>query len=183
MKNEFNALNVERQPGPVRPTLGARVQQFYALLADVPVAGVWGAGRATVWAEYLDALAPDVEVVLRYGSGNDWLENEPAAVRRHVGKGTITYLGAVLDPTLMAAVARQMVADAGVNSPVLPAPEGVSVCRRVGRDREVYVLTNFSAGAQEIPLPGTMNDVLNGGAISRVTLPRYGVAVLTRPFP
>lgn len=180
MKNEFNALNPERQPGPLVPALGGRVEQFYALLDDVPVAGAWGEGKATVWAEYLDRLAPDAEVELRYGAGNDWLNGQPAAIRRPLGKGTITYLGAVLDRALMAVVARHWVAVAGVTSPVLPAPAGVSVCRRVGGGREVYVLTNFSSGPQVIDLPGPMSDVLAGGEVTRAALPRYGVAVLSR---
>lgn len=182
MKNEFNALNPERQPGPLVKTLGGRVEQFYALLEAVPVAGAWGSGEATVWAERLDQLAPDVEVLLRYGPGNAWLETEPAAIRRRVGKGTITYLGAVLDSALMASVARQIVASANVTSPVLSVPAGVSVGRRVGADREVFVLENFSAGPQQVALPEAMSDVLNGGETSRVRLPRYGVAVLMRPL-
>ena len=60
-------------------------------------------------------------------------------------------------------------------------PAGVSVSRRVGAGREVYVITNFSPAAQEIALPGPMADVLGGGETARVALPRYGVAVLTRP--
>ena len=54
--------------------------------------------------------------------------------------------------------------------------------RRVGVGREVYVITNFSPGPQEIVLPGVMTDVLAGGEITRTQLPRYGVAVLTRPI-
>ena len=95
---------------PLVPTLGARVGQFFALLEEVPVTGAWGAGKATVWAEIFDQLAADTTVVMRYGTGNAWLENQPAAVSRKLGKGTITYLGAVLDPALMASVARQWVA-------------------------------------------------------------------------
>jgi len=180
MKDGFNALNRERQPGPLVPALGGRVEQFYALLENVPVEGAWGNGSATVWAEWLDKLAPDVEVQLRYGAGNDWLTGEPAAISRRVGKGTITYLGATLDPTLMASVARQWLKDAGVDSPVISAAPGVSVCRRVDAGREVYVITNFSKGPQEVALPGTMTDVLNGGEVSRMKLARYGVTVLTR---
>jgi beta-galactosidase len=161
------------------PTLGGRVQQFYALLEDVPLAGTWGSGKATVWAEYFDQLAPDTEVVLRYGAGNDWLTNQPAAISRKVGKGTITYLGAVLDPALMASVAKQWITAAGVTLHTLPAPAGVSVSRRVGPDREVYVITNFSSGAQEIVLPRAMTDVLHGGEVSFAKLPRYGVSVLS----
>jgi beta-galactosidase len=183
MKNEFNALTRERQPGPLVPTLGGRVEQFYALLEDVPVAGAWGSGKATVWAERLDRLAPDAEVVLRFGAGNDWLTGEPAAIRRKLGKGTISYLGAVLDGALMTKVAQGWVKDAGVTlASAIPAPAGVSVSRRVGAGREVFVITNFSKGPQEIVLPGAMTDVLAGGEVTVAKLPRYGVAVLTRPI-
>ena len=180
MKDEFNALNTERQPGPLVSTLGGRVQQFYALLEDVPVSGTWGTGKATVWAEVFDQLAPDTEILMRYGAGNDWLTDQPAAISRKVGKGTITYLGAVLDQPLMASVTRQWIAAAGVTSYVIPVPSGVSVCRRIGNGHEVFVITNFSAGAQEIALPGSMTDVLNGGETTVAKLPRFGVAVLSR---
>jgi beta-galactosidase len=85
-----------------------------------------------------------------------------------------------LEPALMTQVAAQWIREAGVKSPVIPAPAGVKVSRRVGAGREVYILTNFSAGAQEIALPGPMTDVLNGGDVSVARLPRYGVAVLKR---
>jgi beta-galactosidase len=183
MKNEFNALNQERQPGPLLPAVGGRVEQFYALLEDVPVAGAWGEGRATVWAERLDHLAPDAEVVLKFGAGNDWLTGAPAAIRRKLGKGTITYLGSVLDSKLMDRVARSWIADAGISSPAIAAPAGVKVSRRVGSGREVYVVTNFSKEPQEIALPKAMTDVLNGGETSRLKLPRYGVAVVTAGTP
>ena len=183
MKNGFNALNQERQPGPLLPAVGGRVEQFYALLEDVPVTGPWGEGRATVWAERLDHLAPDAEVVLKFGAGNDWLTGAPAAIQRKLGKGTITYLGSVLDSKLMDRVARTWMADAGVALASITAPAGVGVSRRVGGGREVYVVTNFSKESQEIVLPKAMIDVLNGGEVSRLTLPRYGVAVVTGSAP
>ena len=183
MKNEFNALNPQRQPGPLVPALGGRVEQFYALLEDVPVSGAWGAGRATVWAETLSAKEADTQVLMHYGAGNDWLENQPAAIRRPLGKGTLTYLGAVLDAGLMAGMVRQCTAEAGVAVPAISVPDGVSLGRRVGAGREVYILTNFSAGPQTVSLPVKMSDVLAGGEATEVRLPRYGVAVLVRPQP
>lgn len=180
MKNESNALNRERQPGPLAPAVGGRVEQFYALLEDAPVSGPWGTGKATVWAERLDRLAPDAEVVLRFGAGNDWLAGHPAAIRRPLGKGVITYLGSVLDDTLMRRVALAWVKEADVASAVVSARAGVKVSRRVGGGREVYVITNFSTQAQEISLPGAMTDVLSGGSTTVARLPRYGVAVLSR---
>lgn len=39
MKNGDNALNIQRQPGPLVALLGGRVEQFYALDTPVPVNG------------------------------------------------------------------------------------------------------------------------------------------------
>jgi beta-galactosidase len=184
MKDEFNALNPGRQPGPLAPTLGGRVEQFYALLDDVPVSGQWGSGKATIWAEQLSATAPDTEVIMRYGVSNGWLDGQPAVITRRVGRGTISYIGGVLDPDLMRAAAQVMVAAAGVNSPILPVLPGVEVCRRVGEGREVFVLLNFAKQTVGITLPQAMGDILNGGEIHQIELSPYGVAVLSRtPIP
>ena len=93
---------------------------------------------------------------MKFGAGNDWLTGAPAAIRRKLGKGTITYLGSVLDSKLMDRVARSWIADAGISSPAIAAPAGVKVSRRVGSGREVYVVTNFSKEPQEIALPKAM---------------------------
>ncbi len=183
MKDEFNALNTERQPGPLAATLGGHVEQFYALLDDVPVSGQWGSGRATIWAEQLSTAGPDTEVMMRYGASNGWLDGQPAVITRRVGRGTITYVGAVLEADLMRAATKAMVATAGVNSPTLPVPPGVEVCRRAGEGREVFVLLNFSHQAAGITLPHVLGDVLHGGETRQIELPPYGVAVLSRPSP
>lgn len=184
MKDATNSLNRERQPGPLLPTVGGRVEQFYALLESVPVSGPWGEGQATVWAERMDRLAPGVDVVLRFGAGNDWLTGAPAAISRELGQGRVSYLGAVLNGELMDAVAQRWLTDAEVaTGSVIAAPAQVKVSRRVGQGREVYVITNFapkSPGEVELTLPGPMLDVLGGGEVASVRLPRYGVAVLSR---
>jgi hypothetical protein len=43
------------------------------------------------------------------------------------------------------------------------------------------VLVNFSPRTATIALPGAMDDVLHGGRIQEISLPRFGVAVLSRP--
>src|SRR5207245_166728 len=80
MKDEFNALLTERQPGLLTETLGGRVEQFYALDEKVPVSGEWGSGEAPVWAEQLKASAQDVQVPLKYGKSNGWLDDQPAVL-------------------------------------------------------------------------------------------------------
>lgn len=44
--------------------------------------------------------------------------------------------------------------------------------------KRVKILTNYGAGGQGVALRAPMRDVLGAGIVSRVTLPRYGVAVL-----
>ena len=180
MKNEFNALNVERQPGPLVATLGGRVEQFYALLEDAPVSGAWGSGRATIWAERLETKASDCEVVMRYGASNGWLDGQPAAITRKVGRGRITYLGAMLDAALMCGSAKAWLANAAVNSLTLAVPSGIEVCRRVGKSGEVFVVLNHATAAVEFALPEKMTDVLDGGETASLRLAPHGVAVLSQ---
>jgi len=180
MKDEFNALNVERQPGALGAALGGRVEQFYALRDDIPVAGSWGRGTATIWAELLSTRGPDTEVLLRYGSGNGWLDGQPAAIARPLGRGTISYIGAVLDPALMRAACQALVTASGIEARVLAAPAGMEVCRRVGEGREVFVLLNHTSEPAGLALPGAMEDILNGGTVHRIDLPPHGAAVVAR---
>lgn len=179
MMNEFNALNPERQPGPLVAALGGRVEQFYALLEDAPVAGKWGNGSATIWAERLSTKTADAEVVMRYGKSNGWLDGEPAAITRKIGRGTITYAGALFDARLTRAMTASLLEASGVAPAPLAVPEGVEVCRRIGGGRTVFIVLNFSNADQAIALPRAMRDLLAGGETSRVVLPRYGVAVLS----
>jgi beta-galactosidase len=183
MKNELNALYRERQPGPLVGALGGRVEQYYALVDDVPVIGTWGTGTAAIWAEQLSTREPDTEVVLRYGAGNGWLEGQPAAIERRLGRGMIAYLGAVLDPALMQAAAKDWADAGGVGPAPIPAPDGVEVCRRVGAGREVFILINHGETQAAIRLPGPMTDALKGGELRELELPPRDVAILVRPTP
>lgn len=179
MKNEYDALNVERQPGPLVAPLGGRVEEYYALESNVPVSGDLGAGSASLWAERLSVRAADDQVLLRYGKSNGWLDGHPAMITRQVGKGRISYLGAVLDDSLMQRVIARAINDAKVKPEFGPVPDGVEVCRRVNANHTVFVLINHGATPAEVVLPSEMDDVLAGGTqVSRVRLFPQGVAVL-----
>jgi beta-galactosidase len=181
MKDEDNGLQPDRQPGPLGALLGGRVEQYYALIAPVPLEGQWGTGESPFWAELLSAKDKDTEVLLRYGKSNGWLDGQPAAITRKVGKGRITYIGAWLDPKTMESAAKWMAASSGVNAPLPNIPAGVEVSVRRGAHGLVYILVNLSKQPQNISLPSLMSDVLEGGAKSSVDLPVYGVAVLAPP--
>jgi beta-galactosidase len=179
MKDAFNALQPQRQPGPLVELLGGRVEQFYALDEVVPVAGDLGGGAASIWAEALSARAPDTKVVLRYeGRPNSWLHDQPAVLTRKVGKGEITYVGAWLDDALMRALAGRLLDEAGVKPVLADAPEGVEVCERSGPQGRVLIVLNHADEARAVTLPEPMHDVLGGtNAQGPVTIPAHGVGV------
>jgi beta-galactosidase len=180
MKDVDNGLQPERQPGPLVTLLGGRVEQYYALTDPVAVSGEWGAGTSQEWAELLSAKDADTKVLMRYGKSNGWLDDQPAAIARKVGNGSITYIGAWLDPASMAKAIEWMANTSGVK-PKLDAavPEGVDVYPREGDHGTVYILVNFAKTPQAFSLPTAMQDVLEGGSVRSVKLPVYGVAVLS----
>ncbi len=178
MKDADNSLWAQRQPGPLAALLGARVAQFYALDGVAPVSGGSGSCDTKVWAEQIEVTSPETKVVMRYGKSNGWLDGQPAAVTRKVGKGSITYLGAALDDATMAKAVGWMRQDAGVQAKLPDVPAGVDVAIRSGGGKRVLILTNYSEDTQTVPLPWAMVNLLGSGEVTSVQLPRYGVAVL-----
>jgi beta-galactosidase len=177
MKDEDNSLYPHRQPGPIADMLGARVEQWYALETAIPVEGDWGAGTSTMWAEQIGVKSSETKVLARYGKSNGWLDGQPAAVTRKVGKGSITYIGAGLDEATMRNAAKWMLDESGLK-PVMPeVPADVEVSVREGDGKRVVILENFGE-KKTITLPQAMTDVLSGTSTSSVTLDQYGVAVL-----
>jgi beta-galactosidase len=177
-KDEYNALLPMRQPGYLTAALGGEVEQYYALETATPVTGPLGSGEAKVWAERLKATAPDAEVLLRYGTSNGWLDGQAGVISHHYGKGTITYVGTILDEKLMAALAESLVKSSGVNPAFGPVPDGVEVNRRMTKDSTVFVLINFKKENQKVTLPRQMRSLLEEKEVASVDLPQYGVAVL-----
>ena len=179
MKDGDNALQPQRQPGPLTELLGGRVEQYYALTDPVPVEGKFGSGEGQIWAELLSAKDDDTEVLERYGRSNGWLDGQPAAITRKVGKGRITYIGAWLDNSAMAAAAKWMAGVSGVKAALGTVPDGIEVYPRYGQRGAVYILVNLSKAEQTVSLPFAMNDLLEGGSRSSISLSVYGVAVLS----
>ena len=118
MKDEYNSLNTQGQPGPLVEALGGRVEQYYALEQPIKIANSGAVdsvgGMADTWAEELSTSSPDTAVQLRYGTGNGWLEGKPAMITRTVGKGSITYLGTLPDATLMRVIMIRAASEAQV---------------------------------------------------------------------
>ena len=178
MKDQFNALLPQRQPGFLVDALGGRVEQYYALDKDFPVSGVWGSGEAKIWAEQLRPSAANSEVLMKYGKSNGWLDDQPAVITRPFGKGRITHIGVILDDKLMSVAADWMVRDIGVIAAFGPVPDGVEVCRRSTGGKRVFVLINFAPEKRSVKLPHPMKFLLSDGRGDTLELPQYGVEVL-----
>ena len=178
MKDEFNGLLTQRQPGYLVDALGGRVEQYYALEKEFPVSGTWGSGTANIWAEQIKSMASDVEVLLKYGKSNGWLDDQPAAVTRSYGKGRITYIGAILDDKVMAAAAEWMVQKSGVPPVFGSLPEGVEVSRRMGGGKQVFILINYAQESRRIALPRPMKVLLENKQVETLELAPYGVSIL-----
>jgi beta-galactosidase len=182
MKDRDNALLAARQPGPLRAAAGVEVEDYYALLEPVPVAGPGLDGTAQQWAERLRPLdGAQVEVWARYGPSNGWLDGQPAVTAHRYGAGMVYYTGAYLDGASQQVLLDRIAAGAGV-TPTLPAPPGVEVGRRRRADGEdIYLLVNHTRAAARMALPWPAHDHLGGqGVDGTLLLPPYGVAVLTR---
>jgi beta-galactosidase len=167
MKDQYNALWPQRQPGPLESLLGARVEQFYALDQPVTVSGNTSDDRhATIWAETLEVLSPETHVWMTYDNGQGWLSDKPAAVTRKVGKGSITYIGAWLSHGLMQTVAARLLEEAGVASLLagLTPNSQVEICERAAAGKRVWIIINHGAAAETVPLPAPMKDLILGSS-------------------
>jgi beta-galactosidase len=185
MKDAYDALWPQRQPGPLTQLLGGRVEQYYALDSSVPLAGILGSGQASIWAEVLSVREPSTRVLMRYDRSNGWLDGKPAIISRQVGKGSITYIGAWLDPALMQNVLDDLLRSAHV-TPLIPGVSAnVEVCERVGAGKRVWILINHGDLAQTIRLAAPATPVLAGdagGRTSTVMLAPHSVHVLEAPL-
>jgi beta-galactosidase len=178
MKGIDNGLDVHEQPGALADLLGAHVSQFYALARTVPIAE---GGSASLWAETLDVTSPETKTLMTYGPSNGWLDGQPAVVTRKVGKGSITYVGAWLDDSLLAKITASLLADSAVK-PLMPGvPDGVEVCVRSGKGRSVVILINHNTSPVTVTVPSGMRDLLGTATGASANLPAYGVAVYEAP--
>ncbi len=188
MKDAYNALDPHRQPGPFEPALGARVSQYYALQKPVPLEGAEAGATGDIWAEALQPESPEAHVDLRYGkTTNGWLDNQPAMITRHIGLGSLTYLGTLPDAGTMKLLLTQLAEAADIAAPAYTLPPDVELCVRNAPDgsHAVFIFINHGASARTVRLPLDLEPVLRTPVLqnpkpgyTELTLEPQGVAVL-----
>jgi len=195
MKDQFNSLNQQRQPGPLVPSLGARVEQYYALDRSVQLVSPSNSlhlaadSTAAIWAEALSPVSSDTSVNLEYIDPQGWLDHQPAMVTRSLGNGWISYLGTLPDSATLDRILRHAAQDAGIDS-TSASPNGIELCRRVSGDgrRSLLIVINHTSKTDSITLPARYRNLLRrqegpptdrlSATETTITLPAQGVAVL-----
>lgn len=188
MKDAYNALDPHRQPGPLEPALGARVSQYYALEKPVPLEGAEPNATGDIWAEALQPESPEAHVDLRYGTtGDGWLDKQPAMITRHIGQGSLTYLGTLPDTGTMKLLLTNLGQAADLAAPAYALPPEVELCIRNAPNgsHAVFVLINHGSSARTIRLPVDLQPMLRTPTVqhpkpgsTELTLEPQGVAVL-----
>ncbi|MEV0018665.1 beta-galactosidase [Streptomyces tendae] len=129
--------------------------------------------RGTLWSEEIepDGTASDT---IPYKGGE--LDGLPAVLR----KGSAWYLSTLPEPDALRDLLARVAADAGAH-PVLDAlPADVEAVRR----GDLLFLLHHGRDPVTVDVPGTHRELLTDAVVTdRVTLGRYGVAVLRDPEP
>lgn len=180
MKDDFNALLPLRQPGPLAEAAGVEVEEYYALLDPVPVAGGNINGESRIWAEWLKVRdTAETRIVARYGASNGWLDGQAAITTHAFGKGCVTYVGAWLDEVSQQNLLDDIVRSAGVMS-VMECPVGVEARKRVNvRGDEIFILINHTRIQKKVKLPWRAHEHLSGMDVNDLLLGPYHIAVIT----
>lgn len=180
MKDPYNALLPQRQPGGLKEIAGVEVEDYYALDEPAPVIGDLFKGQSILWAE---RLAPTdgktVRVIARYGKSNGWLDGQIAVSVNSYGNGLVYYVGACLDDAAQHALLRHILEIA--KAPTFLTAPGIEICTRVQpAGGEVYIVINHDSIERPVHMPWPSFEHLGGISLGAdFKLQAYSVAVLT----
>ena len=125
--NEYSTVRWTAAPGPLREAAGFRYQEFSNLKEPIALKGdPFQAGadnRVSAWAEF---LIPESAVALAVYD-HPFFGRYPAITRNQFGKGTLTYEGTALSPTLQRKLLADVLTRAGLTGQDQQLPSPVRV--------------------------------------------------------
>ena len=181
-KDEYGRCPMMPMPGHAAALCGVTVADYTVARAEeaLPLIDWQEAGGQLSAPMFHDVLEPaeGTEVLGRFR--NAYFEGEPALTRRaYPGGGAAWYLGSGFTPEIALALFRAT----GTLSPMeglVRCPEDVELAVREKEGRRWIFLMNYTGEKQEMSVEKPMRDALSGKQTEgRLTLPPYGVAVLT----
>jgi beta-galactosidase len=181
MKDPYNALLPERQPGGLREIAGVEVEDFYALQEPVPVIGTWFEGQSRLWAERLVLTGKNnARVIARYRKSNGWLDDQIAISVNGFGTGLVYYVGAYLDEAAQQLFFARVLKTAKVTTIVTPPGIEIRTRERSETGELFYILINHTSMERDISMPWPSFEHLSRRAIAQeFYLAAYGVMVLS----
>lgn len=161
---------------------------------------------AGIWAEEIDALAPEQSNEIRFKDGttdqcgllcdiihlegaeeiaryeSDFYAGTPAVTEHGFGKGRVYYVGTMLSESGLAKVLKSACDKAGI-APVIGEETELEVAKRVMDTEDIYFVMNFKD--KELPLPAVFagkQDLLTGAAQKEnEMLKKFDVRVICCP--
>lgn len=167
-------------PGPLRALVGVEVDEQwpYAEGRDEAIAVGEASFANPAWGEWIETDA-DVEAFARYTSGD--LADRPAVTRKSSGAGTAWYVSCALGPDGAIAVLRSVLDRAGLPTREHTDPHFEAVTRADDTTDYTFLL-NHGERELAVDVPDGSVDLLTGARVSsRLTLSRFGAAVLAAP--
>ena len=181
MKDEYNALLPQRQPGGLAEMAGVEVEEYFALQEPVPVIGNWFEGQSHIWTERLVPVGKkSARTIARYGKSNGWLDDQIAVSVNSYGRGLVYYVGAYLDEPAQQAFLTRCLKTARVT--IINTIPGIEVNTRVRPDgTDVLIMINHTLTETNLHLPWPAFEHLTGQELTAdFKLAPYGVAVITQ---
>lgn len=181
--NENDLVTTGGYPGELRSVLGVWAEEIDALLPgrtnQIVMKEAWGA----LSGQYECGLLCDLihtegaEVLAEYGS--DFYQGMPVVTANSYGKGRAYYVASSPEAAFLQGFLKNLCEDKGIR-PLLDAPAGVEVARRVKDGKSFLFLLNHNEGAAELEIGSEgMKDLLANTEVSgTVTVPGRGVVIL-----
>ncbi len=163
--NQHDHVGLGGYPAELRKLLGIHIEEFdpftpemtnQVIIEDGTLQGTY---PATLWGELVHLEGAQALGVF----ASDYYANNPALTVNSFGQGNAYYIATQSNNELLDKLTQQLCQQANV-SPVLEAPEGVEVTRRVRSDgKTVYFLLNHTEQVQSVMLPtGNFTSLLDG---------------------
>ncbi|WP_098749003.1 beta-galactosidase [Paenibacillus sp. EZ-K15] len=183
--NEHDLVTLGGYPGELRKVMGIWAEEIDAMLPgqqnQMVMRGPKGQLKGTYDCGILcDVIhAEGVEVVAEYGS--DYYQGTPSLTVNSFGQGKAWYVATSPESKFLKDLMQTICNDHGIE-PVLKAPEGVEVTKRVKEDVEFTFVLNHMSESKPVPLEGdTYVDLLTGEEHrDSCEVPARGVMILEK---
>ncbi|MDQ0059236.1 beta-galactosidase [Paenibacillus harenae] len=181
--NENDLVTIGGYPGELRKVLGIWAEEIDALLPGQTNQIVVNQARGELGGSYSCSILCDLihsegaEVIAQYGS--DFYQGMPALTVNKFGEGEAWYVASSPDKALLQSLLSTICKEKGID-PLLAAPTGVEVTRRVKDGKSFTFVLNHNAEAALVQLQDEPSkDLLTGQLVSgEYSLAAKGVLII-----